>query len=139
MTIEEFAKKKNKSLETVLLWIYQGKIPLASVDNDFIPDSARIPCPKSSAKSSGAILCSIVKASSKLMHVCANTYNICEDEFNGYVDQLIKAGLLVKRVSDNVSYLDATIEAERIKQNFILDCIERVTRGIAFGTTAAIA
>ena len=43
MTIEQYANKNGKKIEIVLKWIYDGLIPQASVDNDFVPDSARVP------------------------------------------------------------------------------------------------
>jgi hypothetical protein len=43
MTISDFATKVKTSEKTVIRWINNGYIPGASVENNYIPDSARKP------------------------------------------------------------------------------------------------
>ena len=138
MTIIQYANKSNKSIETILRWIYEGRVPGASVDHDYVPDSARTPLTKTRAKTAEAIYWSIVKASNEKKHVTHHTYKLCKDEFNCYIEQLINAGLIVKRKTDGVIYYEATPLAFDKKKAFILDCIERTSRGAAQGVTAAI-
>ena len=141
MTIAEFAKTHNTTIECVLNWIYKRLIPMASVENDYVPDSARKPY-NARAKDSDGIYVSIVRASVKREHVCAKTYGICEDEFQGYIRRLIDARLIEKRVTDGVTYYDATLQASqqngtKIKQ-FVLDAIGKVTYGLAKATLDTI-
>lgn len=137
MTIEQFANRSGKKIEIVLKWIYDGLIPQASVDNDFVPDSARVPY-RSNAKNSDSIYESIVRASSNAKHVCAKTYGLCDQEFQGYIERLVDAGLIVKRTTDNVTYFDATIAAGDIKRKRILDAIKAISFGVSLGVSTAL-
>ena len=136
MTITQFSEKHKKKIETVLKWIYDGLIPQASVDNDYVPDSARIPY-RSNAKNADSIYESIVRASSEQKHVCAKTYGLCEQEFLGYIERLVDAGLIVKRNTDNVTYFDATLSAGEIKRKRVLGIIQAASAGIAYGVSSA--
>lgn len=129
MTIVQFAEIKNKKIKTVLKWIYDGFLPNASVDNDYVPDSAREPY-FSRAKESSSIYYSIVYASSHLKHVSNKTYGLTIQEFNSYIDRLIAAGLIEKRIEDGVTYYDATPKVADKKKRFILDAIAAGTYGI---------
>ena len=138
MTIECFAHNKNKKIETVLKWIYDGFIPGSSVDNDYVPNSAREPYVKARVKTADAIYSSIVNASRKLKHVTYKTYGISEKEFNGYINRLVNANLIELRIEDNVTYYDVTVLALGKKKAFILDCIEHGLRGISEGITNGV-
>lgn len=50
MTISDFATKVKISEKTVIKWINNGYIPGASVENNYVPDSARKPYTKARAK-----------------------------------------------------------------------------------------
>ena len=78
---------------------------------------------------------SIVKGSSNLKHVLPKLYKICDDEFNGYIDRLEDAGFIQRRVSDGITYYDATIEACKIKEELILKAVEAAARGFSEGMT----
>lgn len=140
MTIAKFAENNNTTVKSVLVWIYKGLIPMASVDHDYVPDSARKPY-SARAKDANGICVSIVRASVNREHVCARTYGICEDEFQGYICRLIEAHLIEKRVSDGVTYYDATLQAKqqagrKIRQ-FVLDAIGKVSSGVSYGLAKA--
>mgnify|MGYP000769810710 CR=1 FL=1 len=89
MTISDFATEVKTSEKTVIKWINNGYIPGASVENNYVPDSARKPYTKARAKNSDAVYCSIVKACMNFCHVVPALYNMRDDEFNGYIDRLI--------------------------------------------------
>lgn len=135
MTIETFASKMSKSVKIVQKWIQNGYIPGASIKDNFVPDSARIPYTMARAKSADAIYCSIIKAANKRMHVMPELYGLGKDEFDGYIRRLEKAGFIELRVSDGITYYDATLDAMRYSREFILDAIEAVSRGITSGAT----
>ena len=137
MTIEEFADKHNKKIEKVLLWIYEGDIPNASIDKDFVPNSARVPY-KSKAKKADAIYLGIVKASVNLQHVSPKTFGLCNEEFDVYINGLEKAGYITKRATDGVTYYDATVETCDIDRKKIMEAIKAVSCGVSLGVTTAI-
>ena len=62
-------------------------------------------------------------------------YRICEDEFNGYIKRLVEANLISVRVTDDITYYDATMDIERISKYRILKIIEACSIGV---TTAVI-
>lgn len=140
MTIKEFAERnKIKKKETVIKWITDGLIPGANLCEDFVPNSARIPYTKARAKNSKAIYVSIVKATEKRYHVTADIYNLSEDEFNGYINRLIEAGLIAERVTDGIRYYDLPLPDKSYTKKFIIDTIEALARGVSYGKTMAIA
>ena len=138
MTIFDFSKKTGKKERTVRHWIEQGYIPGANLDEDYIPDSARPPYTLARAKDSDTIYCSIVTASMKQFHVFPALYNICDDEFNGYIDWLVEAGYIVKRITDGITYYDATIIANKFKKTDLLKVIESIISASAEGVTTAM-
>lgn len=138
MTIETFAEYHNVKDKTVKDWIKKELIPGAILEKNYIPDSARVPYTKARAQNARAIYVSIVKGSSNLKHVLPKLYKICDDEFDGYVDRLEGAGFIQRRVSDGITYYDATIEACKIKEELILKAVEAVARGVSEGGMNAI-
>ena len=70
--------------------------------------------------------------------MCAKTYGLCDQEFQGYIDRLVDAGLIVKRTTDNVTYFDATITAGDIKRKRILDAIQAISFGVSLGVSTAV-
>lgn len=135
MTIETFAEYHNVKDKTVKDWIKKDLIPGANLEKNYIPDSARVPYTEARAKNARAIYVSIVKGSGALKHVLPKLYKICDDEFNGYIDRLEDAKLIQRRVSDGITYYDATIEACKIKEEFILKAVEAAARGFSEGMT----
>lgn len=139
MNIETFMKNYGlKEKKTVIKWINKALIPGANLSKNYIPNSARPPYTKARAKNVSSIYCSMVKACLERRHILPKLYRLCDDEFNGYIEQLVRAGLITKRTTDNIQYYDATISATQYKKKFILDAIEACTRGIAEGTTNAL-
>lgn len=137
MTIRAFAHAMNKSVKTVQKWVQDGYIPGASIENDYIPDSARIPYTQARAKNANAIYCSIVKAANERMHVVPKLYGISQEEFDGYIRRLTEAGFVESRVADGVTYYDATLQVAHSSRAFILAVIEAGAKGLASGVTEA--
>ncbi len=138
MTIDRFMNNYGiKNKKTVIKWVIDGLIPGADLMNNYVPDSARPPYTKARAKNSDAVYVSIVRAAYNRRHVMPQLYNMCDDEFNGYIARLEQAGLIVSRVSDGITYYDATIGATDINKRFILQVIETVTRATAEGVANA--
>lgn len=139
MTINEFMIKNNiRKKNTVIAWIEKGLIPNATLDPEYIPESARKPYTRARAKNAKAIYCSIVKATINRYHVMPQNYGICKAEFEAYVDKLVEAKLIDKRVTDGITYYDATITALKIKRETLLEFIERSMEGISRGVTGEI-
>lgn len=139
MTIERFMSNYGiKRRETVTNWIKNGLMPGANLQHNYIPDSARPPYTKARAKNTNAIYISLVKGAYNRRHIMPQLYNnMCEDEFNGYIDRLVEAGLIVRRVSDGITYYDATINANNINKKFILEALEVITRAASEGVANA--
>lgn len=135
MTIEDFAKSKKKSIKIVRNWIKKGYIPGASIEDNYVPNSARIPYTMARAKTANAIYCSIIKAANACLHVFPELYGIGRDEFDGYIRRLEEAGFIEARISDGITYYDATIKAMHSSREFILAVIEASSKGIAGGVT----
>jgi len=138
MDIDKFASDNGVKKKTVEKWIKNNFIPNADLEKNYVPDSARQPFTKARAKNANAIYVSMVKASFKRKHILPTFYKICEDEFNGYIERLVKAGFIEKRVSDGVLYYDATIESKDINTRFILKALKAISQGVSAGVTAAI-
>ncbi len=137
MTISDFATKHNMNERTVRVWIEKGYIPGASLAEDYVPASARKPYTKARAKTSDAIYCSIVNAARNRFHVLPPLYDLCEDEFNGYVDRLVDAGYIVRRTTDDITYYDATPQAKHYKKVELLKAIEPAIKAVSEGITTA--
>ncbi|MBS6463190.1 MAG: hypothetical protein KH352_07340 [Ruminococcus sp.] len=138
MNIDKFASINNVKRKTVEKWINDGLIPRANLEGDYIPDSARPPFTKARAKNANAIYVSMVKAAFNRKHILPVLYNICEDEFNAYIDNLVAAGCIERRTSDEVTYYDATIQASNINKEHILNMVRSAARGISEGITTTV-
>ena len=138
MTIDEFAQNIRKKRGLIVDWIEKGLIPGADIERDYIPDSAREPYTKCRAKKANSIYASIVKASNERKHVVPSLYGICDEEFNGYIDRLVEAELIVKRECDGIIYYDATMKSKENNKNFVLEAIKNICEGFAGGTTSSV-
>lgn len=135
MTVDAFRERCGTSTKTVKSWIENGYVPGANWDADYVPDSARPPFTEARAKSkcSNSVFASIVKATLKRKHVLPELYGMCQEEFDGYINQLVEAGLIRIRITDGITYYDPTLQAEQqskseIKQ-LIKECVEVASRG----------
>ena len=138
MTIEKFALDNKIGKKIVEKWIKEGLIPKADLEKNYVPDSARQPFTKARAKNTNAIYVSMVKASYNRRHILPALYKICDDEFYGYIERLINAGCLEKRISDDVTYYDATIKASELNRQFILKALKAISKGVSEGATSAV-
>ena len=84
------------------------------------------------------IYCSIVAATRKRLHVLPQLYKMCTDEFNGYIERLEGAGLIVRRITDNITYYDLPISSTNYSRNYILAAIEAYSKGAWQGITTAL-
>lgn len=137
MDIDKFASNNGVKRKTVENWIKNNLIPNADLEKNYVPDSARQPFTKARAKNVNAIYVSMVKASSERKHILPVLYKIGEDEFNGYIERLVKAGYIEKRISDGVTYYDATIQSKDIN-TVIIKTIKTISQGVSEGATTAI-
>ena len=139
MTIDTFKSNYGiKQKKTVIKWISGNLIPGADLLNDYIPDSARPPYTKARAKDANAIYCSIVKAACERRHVLPQLYKICAAEFDGYINRLVEAKLIVARVTDNITYYDSTLKLKNCNKKVILELLESCSKGIAKGIAEAV-
>ena len=134
MTINQFCEKTDSRRSKVLDWIKRGYIPGADLEKDYIPDSARVPFTGARAKKATSIYASIIKAAINRKHVLPCLYrNLCEDEFYGYIDRLERYGLIEKRVTDGITYYDATPLTLNDKWNKVLQVIDTIVNAAAKG------
>lgn len=134
MTIDEFVERNRiKNKKTVCNWIKKGYIPGSDEKLNFIPDSARMPYIEARAKKAEAIYNSIVKAACKRKHVFPELYGICDEEFQGYIDELAKAGLIKTRITDGITYYDATLKVVNNDNKFVLEIIKMLSEGATKG------
>ncbi len=117
MNIRTFQKNfKIKHEETILAWIQDGLIPGAYFDKPkqtwIIPDAARPPYTKARAKNTSAIYVSIVRGCIDRYHVLPQLYHLSQQEFDVYIQQLLKANLISVVYHDQIAYYYATPESE---------------------------
>ena len=110
MTVQEFAKKCNKKVSTVLKWIESGYVPgVVTKDGEyFIPQSARKPDTECRAKQGKAILKSIVTACNKKCGDCAPLYGISEAEYQNYLSTLVHEKYISSFCEDEITYYNVT-------------------------------
>lgn len=138
MTIEKFMESKNiKNRKKVEKWIENGYIPNASLKKDYIPDSARIPYTQARARKADAIYLSIIRASELRYHVIPDLYSLTQNEFDFYIEQLVQANILAKRVEDEVTYYDITLSKLKYTKNMIFELIESVSKATTEGLSNA--
>lgn len=131
MTLENFMENYGlKNKKTVVDWISKGYIPGANLEKNYVPDSARPPYTRARAKNAGSIYMSIVDASYKRRQVFPALYRLCDEEFESYIENLVQAGLIIKRITDGVIYYDAAVQVENLKRKFILEAVKAVPNGI---------
>lgn len=139
MTLEKFMENYGlKNKRTIVDWISNGYLPGADLEKNYVPDSARPPYTKARARNAGSIYTSIVVASYKRRHVFPSLYKLCDEEFESYIDELVKAGLIVRRTTGGITYYDATVQAEDPKRKFILDAIKAASSGLVEGAIKAL-
>lgn len=130
MTIEKFMQhNKIKRRETVVKWIKNDLIPGANLTDDYIPNSARVPYTKARAKNVQGIYVSIFNASNRQKHVLPKIYGICQEEFDNYIDEMVNANLIKRRITDGITYYDVRLFAETPSRKFILDALKATTQG----------
>ncbi|CAM2903728.1 hypothetical protein [Erysipelothrix tonsillarum] len=117
MDLTTFRKNFNiKQEQTALNWIEENLIPGAYYDASSqewkVPDAARPPYTKARAKNSSAIYVSIVKGCINRYHVLPKLYNLSQQEFDVYIQQLIKANLITVVYHQDIPYYYANLECD---------------------------
>lgn len=149
MTMYEFQKLCNESSKTIQKWLEQGYIPgaiyHAETDQWEIPSHARPPYTKARAKTTQSIYASIVDALNKRRHVFPALYHLDPSEFEGYIDVLVKAGLISRRTVEGITYYDATLQGQEYAaqskdklRKLIAEILPMTVESIANGCTAAM-
>ena len=144
MSLQEYMRKvgvtKTKYVER---WIERNLIPgieqgESLADTQF-PDSARRPYCEGSLKpelSADKIRAHIVKACIQRRHITKDTCYASQGEFDGYICDLERAGLITKRLEDGIVYYDSTLRSDtyagkslQVIRQFVCDAIEAATKG----------
>lgn len=121
LDINQYMEKVSVTKKSyVQKWIDHGQIPGVQKDKDgnyLFPNSARRPyqsrcTPQSTAKT---IRGAIVNACLKRQYISPETFFLSEKEFDGYVTDLIRAELIVKREEDGIVYYDSTLKSDSVK------------------------
>lgn len=139
MTVDAFRERCGTSTKTVKAWIENGYIPGANLEDYYVPDSARPPFTEARAKSkcSNSVFASIVKATLKRKHVFPELYGMCQEEFDGYINQLVEAGLIIIRITDGITYYDPTLQAEQQSKSEFKIIIKEGVEAVSKGVTSA--
>lgn len=126
-------------------WITQDLIPgiekgESLVDTKF-PDSARRPYCEGSLKPglpADKIRAHIVKACIQRKHITKDICFASQGEFDCYICDLEKAGLITKRIEDGIVYYDSTLKSDTyndeglaVIRQFVCDAIEAAAKGAA--------
>lgn len=144
MSLQEYMRKvgvtKTKYVER---WIERNLIPgieqgESLADTQF-PNSARRPYCEGSLKpelSADKIRAHIVKACIQRRHITKDTCYASQGEFDGYICDLERAGLITKRLEDGIVYYDSTLRSDtytgkslQVIRQFVCDAIEAATKG----------
>lgn len=133
MTIKDYSIRCNVSEKTAKQWIQKEYVPGANLETDYVPNSARPPYTEARAKVKfpTSVFGSIMKATLKGKHVVPSLYDMCQEEFDHYIDELAKAELIRVRITDGITYYDPTLEAEVQKQNEIKEIIEKCVEAVS--------
>ena len=144
MSLQEYMRKvgvtKTKYVER---WIERNLIPGIeqgeSLADTKFPDSARRPYCEGSLKpelSADKIRAHIVKACIQRRHITKDTCYASQGEFDGYICDLERAGLITKRPEDGIVYYDSTLKSDtytdkglQVIRQFVCDAIEAATKG----------
>lgn len=152
MTAKEYMKKtgvtKRKYVDE---WIKKELIPGVKKDKKsgeyLFPDSARRPYrsrlkPNASATK---IRASILNACLKREYISYKTYGMSKGEFSSYVNDLLKTGLIKKRIEDNIAYYDSTAKSDTCRgksiatiRKFVVSCLKEMAAEAAYGATRAL-
>lgn len=125
-------------------WIELDLIPGIIKGESFtdtkFPDSARRPYCDGSLKSeltADKIRAHIVKACIQRRHITKDTCHASLGEFEGYIYDLEKAGLISKRIEDGIVYYDSTLKSDTYTgknlsaiRQFVCDTMEAAAKGV---------
>ena len=153
MSLKEFMKKVGVTkVKYVQWWIELDLIPGIvkgdSIADTQFPDSARRPYCVGALKpgiSADRIRAHIVSACLARQHISKEACFASAGEFDGFISELVRAGLVRKRVEDGITYFDSTTKSETYKgkklneiRAFVLEAISACSEGVAKGATAAL-
>lgn len=118
MTIRAFAEKHNKEIRLVKQWIRKEFIPGASLEENYIPDSARVPYTCTRARKGDAILQAILKACKNEYGITSKLFKISPERFEAMLFSLESEGLLLSYESDGIRYYDITTKGKNSLKSF---------------------
>lgn len=129
-------------------WVKKGYLPGVVPTEDgkdwYIPERACPPYTKARATNANAIYTSIVSACLSRKRPIAAIYKCSQQEFDTYISELAKAGLIRIEIEDGISYYYATPTSEeytnrtkRELQKFVISCVLNIVEAGAKGITEA--
>lgn len=122
MTPAEFARKLGKSERAVLEWCEKGYIRGVQEDEAtreyILPSSAKEPYTKARAKKGASIYTSIVKGVMRDLDVSAALYGMDENLFDGYIRDLLDAGIIGKYTAKDtgITYYRQTLKSDEFSK-----------------------
>lgn len=140
MELAQFITESQKSDKTVMGWIKNGLVNGAAYVNGTytISDLSRPPYMHASSRSAASIRKGIVVGCKRSLSVNCKVFKISEDEFNVYVDQLIAADLIEKRVIEGVAYYFSTMRADSMSEKQIYKLMKDFASTVTEAATGAI-
>ena len=141
MTIDEFMKLYNiKNAGKVEKWIEEGLLPGTYKNNKnewILSKYAHPPYTESRAKKASAIYKSIVNGCNKRKGICAQLFHLTEEEFEIYIYNLKKAGLITVKKDQGYKFYFATPISESYLNN--QTGLKKIIRTIMTDTIDALA
>lgn len=147
MTVDDFMNRFDiKRRSRVMSWYDSNYIPGAyknELGEIVIPEEAIPPFTGARAKQGDAVYLSLLRGVCKRRHVLPQIYNMSKNEFDFYINTLVRAGLIIVDVINDIEYYRPTLLAEEyVKENIgirgLLRKIQPLTETIVSGTAKAI-
>lgn len=131
-------------------WLDKKLIPGVILGEDledtWFPESARRPYKERGkirpTTDANTLRAHIVNAALNKQYISHQMCYVCSDEFDVYINDLVKANLIQIRITDGVTYYDSTQESKNYKINEIKPIVNgalaAISKGIAEGVVTAI-
>lgn len=136
LSMKEYMEKVGVTKEEyVINWINQDLIPgvRKSTEGSYLfPESARRPYRARCKERTNAktIRASIVNACLKQQYISPSTFHLSKSEFESYIADLAKRGLIVQREDDGIVYYGSTAESEKLKGIGVKELAKKVHKCI---------
>lgn len=132
LSMKEYMKKVGVTKEEyVINWINQDLIPGVHKNAEgtyLFPESARRPYRARCKERTNAktIRASIINACLKQQYISPSTFHLSKSEFESYITDLAKRGLIVQREDDGIVYYDSTTESDKLKGSGVKEIAKKV-------------